>query len=75
MAQADGVWHEKGVGVEIATDMVSLAYRDLYDAAILVSGDGDLAPAVQEIRRIGRIAEIAIPHAGREPLRLPLLVR
>jgi hypothetical protein len=50
MAQADGVWHEKGVDVKIATDMVSLAYRDLYDAAILVSGDSDLAPAVQEIR-------------------------
>ncbi len=44
MAQADGVWHEKGVDVKIAADMVPLAYRDLYDAAILVSGDGDLAP-------------------------------
>ena len=65
IAQADGMWHEKGVDVKIATDMVSLAYRDLYDAAILVSGDGDLAPAVQEIRRIGRIVENAIPRARR----------
>ena len=65
MAQADGVWREKGVDVKIATDMVSLAYRDLYDAAILVSGDGDLAPAVQEIRRIGRIVENAMPRTRR----------
>ena len=65
MARADGVWHEKGVDVKIATDMVSLAYRDLFDAAILVSGDGDLAPAVQEIRRIGRIVENAIPPSRR----------
>jgi uncharacterized LabA/DUF88 family protein len=64
MAQADGVWHEKGVDVKIATDMVSLAYRDLYDAAILVSGDGDLAPAVQEIRRIGRIWKMPFHGAG-----------
>ena len=65
MAQADGVWHEKGVDVKIATDMVSLAYRDLYVAAILVSDDGDLAPAVQEIRRIGRIVENAMPRTRR----------
>jgi uncharacterized LabA/DUF88 family protein len=48
MAQAGGVWHEKSVDVKIATDMVSLAYRDLYGAAIPVSGDGDLAPGVHE---------------------------
>ncbi len=56
---------KKARTVKIATDMVSLAYRDFYDAAILVSGDGDLAPAVQEIRRIGRIVENAIPRARR----------
>jgi len=65
MAQADGVWHEKGADVKIATDMISPAYRDLYDAAILVSGDGDLAPAVQKIRRTGRAVENAIPRARR----------
>ena len=46
MVQSDGQWHEKGVDVKIATDLVALAYRDQYDTAVLVSGDGGLAPAV-----------------------------
>ncbi len=65
MAQTNGRWYEKGVDVKIATDMVSLAYADEYDVAILVSGDGDLVPAVREIRRLGRVVENAMPKSHR----------
>ena len=65
MVQSDGHWHEKGVDVKIATDLVALAYRDEYDTAVLVSGDGDLAPAVTEVRSVGRVVENAIPRARR----------
>jgi len=65
MAQRDGRWYEKGIDVKIATDMVAMAYSGEYDVAILVSGDSDLAPAVHEVRRIGRPVENAMPGSRR----------
>lgn len=65
MAQTAGRWYEKGVDVKIATDLVAMAYADKYDIAILVSGDGDLAPAVREVRWMGRTVENAMPKARR----------
>lgn len=67
MARANAIWYEKGVDVQIATHLVSMAYRNEYEVAILVSGDGDLAPAVREVCRLGRIVENAMPQV---PLRV-----
>jgi len=41
---------QKGVDTRIVVDMVTMAVRDSYDTAILVSGDSDLAEAVNFIR-------------------------
>lgn len=41
---------QKGVDTRIAIDMVGLAILDAYDVAILVSGDADLAEAVNFIK-------------------------
>jgi len=41
---------QKGVDTRIAIDMVGLALLDAYDVAILVSGDADLAEAVNFIK-------------------------
>ena len=49
---------EKGVDIMIATDLLQLAWNDLYDAAILISGDGDFAYALQAIKNIGKYAEV-----------------
>ena len=65
MAQTNARWYEKGVDVKIATDMVAMAYAGDYDVAVLVSGDGDLAPAVHEVRRLGRPVENTMPRARR----------
>jgi uncharacterized LabA/DUF88 family protein len=65
MARSGDVWYEKGVDVKIATDLVAWAYQSWYDIAILVSGDGDLAPAVHEVRRLGRTVETAMPRVRR----------
>ncbi len=65
MAETDGRWYEKGVDVKIATDMVAMAYAGEYDVAVLVSGDGDLAPAVREVRRGGRVVDNAMPRRRR----------
>jgi uncharacterized LabA/DUF88 family protein len=43
---------EKGVDVALAVHMVTFAYDDLYDTAILVSDDGDFVTAVEEVRRL-----------------------
>lgn len=63
MSHGDGRWYEKGVDVKIATDMVAMAYSGEYDVAILANGDSDLAPAVREVRRIGRSVENAMPRS------------
>lgn len=45
---------EKKADVFIATDMVDLCHRDEFDMAYLVSGDADLAPAVDIVLRQGK---------------------
>jgi uncharacterized LabA/DUF88 family protein len=44
----------------MATDMLAQAYRDLYDVAILVSGDNDFADALQSIKDTGKHVEVAL---------------
>ncbi|MFH1392152.1 MAG: NYN domain-containing protein [bacterium] len=43
-------YHEKGVDVLIAVDMLIGAYEDLYDRLILVTSDTDLIPAIAKVR-------------------------
>lgn len=50
---------EKGIDILIATDMVSLAFRNAYDTAILVSGDSDYVPVIEEIQSLGKRVENA----------------
>ena len=56
---------EKGVDILIATDMLSGALRDCYDTAILVSGDGDFVPVLDEIKRAGKQVENATFSSSR----------
>jgi hypothetical protein len=61
---------EKGVDVALAIDMVRLALRREYDAAILFSTDTDLVPALEAIREIKAHVEVA-SWRGSNPLRFP----
>lgn len=49
-----GGYIQKGVDTLIATDMVSMAFLNHYDMSILVSGDGDLAPAIDAVKAAGK---------------------
>ena len=49
-----GAFIQKGVDTLIATDMVSMAFLGHYEIAFLVSGDGDLAPAVEAVKAAGK---------------------
>ena len=53
----DGVYHEKGVDVKLAVDLLVGAYDDLYDSAILISSDTDLIPAIQKVKHLGKHVE------------------
>jgi len=50
---------EKGVDVALVTDMLSQAYNNAYDTAILVSGDQDYLKAIDRIKDLGKRIEIA----------------
>jgi len=50
---------EKGVDTFIVIDMLSHAYRDHYDTAILVSGDEDFAVLVENVKDLGKHVEVA----------------
>ncbi len=49
---------EKKVDINIAIDMISLAYENAYDTAVLVSGDGDFVPVVKKIKKLDKNVEI-----------------
>jgi uncharacterized LabA/DUF88 family protein len=53
-----GEINEKKVDIAIAIDMVSLGYEDGYDTAVLVSGDGDFAPAIAKVKELNKQVEI-----------------
>jgi uncharacterized LabA/DUF88 family protein len=49
------VWRsakEKMTDVNIATTMIVDAYKDVYDMAMLISGDSDLTPPISEIHKL-----------------------
>lgn len=50
----DKTYHEKGVDVRLAVEMIRFARQDKYDIAYLVSSDTDLVPAVEEVKSLGK---------------------
>jgi len=62
---------EKGIDVAIAVDLVRLATTRAYDAAVLVSSDTDLMPAVETVFNL-RLAHIEVAAwSGAHRLRFP----
>lgn len=51
------LYEEKGVDVALVVDMLTGAFEERYDTAILVSSDGDFKPAVEAVRRYGKHVE------------------
>lgn len=50
----DKSFHEKGVDVRIAVEMIRFARENKYDTAYLLSSDTDLVPAVEEVRSFNK---------------------
>ena len=65
--------NEKGVDVNLAIDLVSLAYEGAYDVGVVFSTDTDFNPAIKLALRLGVTIENAvwwadIPHGNRQLL-------
>ncbi len=49
-----GLEREKGTDIYLAVDMLSLAYNNAYEKAILISGDGDYVEVISRIQQLGK---------------------
>ena len=58
------VFVEKAVDVFLAVDLVTLAMNDVYDAAYLLTADGDFTPAVEAVRKLNKKVYAACPLPG-----------
>ncbi len=58
----DKSYHEKGVDVRLAVEMIRFARENKYDVAYLVSSDTDLVTAIEEVQSIGKTVQyVGIP--------------
>jgi NYN domain len=62
----------KGVDITLARDMLSHGYQDHYDIAVVVAGDGDYVPLIEEVKRAGKIVALSFfeNHGLNESLKL-----
>jgi uncharacterized LabA/DUF88 family protein len=51
--------------MRIGIDLLIGASRDLYDTAVLVSGDADLSEAVKAVKDLGKHVELGALPSGR----------
>ena len=55
---------EKGIDIALATDLVSLAWENAFDTAVIVSGDSDFLEAIRRVKQKGRKVEIVAFNAS-----------
>lgn len=54
LLKSDDRFHEKGVDVNMAVDMLVAAYENTFDHILLVSSDTDLIPAIRKAKEKGK---------------------
>jgi uncharacterized LabA/DUF88 family protein len=65
----------KGVDITLTIDMLSHAFLDNYEAAVLIAGDADYVPLVDEIKRRGKNIYIAFFEGAGSGLSADLRLR
>lgn len=62
---------EKGVDAAIVTDMLSLAWENAFDVAIVVSSDADMIPCVERVQEKGfKVVNATWPRRGHDLARV-----
>ena len=56
--QMDNGVIEKKVDLQMAIDIISLAYEDKYDTAVIVTGDGDFEPVIEKLKEMDKKVEL-----------------
>jgi uncharacterized LabA/DUF88 family protein len=49
----------KGVDIALSKDLLTNAFRDNFDVAALMAGDGDYVPLVKEVKTLGKVVYVA----------------
>ena len=62
--------YEKGVDIQLATDMITHSFKNNYDVAILVAGDNDYVGAIQSVKDNGKNVEVALFGKERTSMQL-----
>ncbi len=62
--------YEKGVDIQLATDMITHSFKNNYDVAILVAGDNDYVGALQAVKDNGKNVEVALFGKERTSMQL-----
>jgi len=57
LLKSNNKYHEKGVDVNIAVDILVATYENLCDDIILISSDTDLLPAIKKAKEKGKTVE------------------
>jgi len=52
--------YEKGVDIQLATDMITHSFKNNYDVAILAASDTDYVGALQAVKDNGKHVEVAL---------------
>lgn len=66
----EGTFVEKGTDIRLSVDMLTLAMRNVYDTAILVTGDSDFASLAEAVQDLGKHVEnVACPSTTSTRLR------
>ena len=62
--------YEKGVDIQLATDMITHGFKNNYDVSILVAGDNDYVGALQAVKDNGKNVEVALFGKERTSMQL-----
>ena len=62
--------YEKGVDIQLATDMLTHNFRNNYDVSILIAGDNDYVGALQAVKDNGKHIEVALFGKERTSMQL-----
>lgn len=69
LLMSNGKYHEKGVDVQIAVDIVRGAIKNEYDVCYVISSDTDLLPAIQTAKEEKKkIAYVGFEHSVSQAL-------